>query len=349
LIASENLTASVLTNLAFSANAAGDSTGGGYNQGTDAGIYNGQIWRLSDAGWAGTSPRYFFGTQIEPWMTWASPQSIREVVVYGDAGESISTTSTGRYSRLIIDTLNTGGNPNVAGDWTQVYDSGPGVNVHHSFIDLGTNYVTSGLRVRASKDTVDIDIGEVAVFSSPFGSKVIPSSVTASSTYPGYPSAIDPAYAANGRYTDFDIFYGNKRWISAAPGSNPGTDYTFTLNFSTPTNLNQATLAFIHQTAVDTLPSSWMLEYSSGAGYTTVENGSPILSGTGIDSFFYYYEFATITNVTAFRLTVPESALPGSEPHVGLREFEVFYVPEPGMATLVAFAAIVLRSRQRKA
>jgi hypothetical protein len=239
-----------IVNLAPSANAVGmQPVGPAFGQGTINGINDGVSYNWLTSVGGTPSPRYLSGTGItnfQPYMTWATPVEIGSVRIWNDY-EAPGGGGAQRFDRLVIDTLASGGNPAVEGDWINRVDTGTGLNKEFADLSLGGVFTTTGLRVRVFTAAPDIAVGEIAVFSSPttLNSRRVFASSTASSSFqsPGGTS-LNSSLVNDG---DYSLNTPSTRWLSAGPGSNPGNDYTLDLIFAQPVPLSGAAVTFAQQ------------------------------------------------------------------------------------------------------
>jgi len=331
------LTPNVVTNLNNTATTFGLTPSVALNQGSAAGIADGTMWAWAHG--ASASPRIYASPaqNLQPWMTWATDQEIRMVRVWEDdeiAGHA--------YDRLRLDVLVGTLDPTIEGNWSNVYDSGTGQFIKFRDIDLGATYTMRGLRIRADiTASTDINVGEVAVFNElPKGGtlttrRVFPSSIAGSST--GFSLGPNGANDA--------IWF--TRWIGDTPASNPGSDYTYDLNFNNAT-LDTLSLTFANQGGVSAIPSSWELLMDTGTGLSSLGTFNATTAQNGQTRGQYYISLGSrVSGVSHIQLRVPEANLAGGLA-LSLVEFEAFNViPEPSMAVLLALGGLVLWRRHR--
>ena len=320
-------------NLAESASATGLNPIVSLNQGSAGGIRDGI---MNNWGGAVTSPRIFSGaTNLQPYMTWSSTQSVSSVRVWRD-----TPLTGGTYTQIYVDVLNAGGNPAVNGDWTQVYDSGSITSTQFLDMDLGGSYNTTGIRVRTNIGSAgDINVGEVAAFGGQPGTlssyRIFPTTTTASSVQ-----------GANVASLASNNVWQNSLWVGAAPGTNPGNEYFLDLNFSTGTTLNAASLSFVQGAGFAQLATgTFKLQYSTIGSSSFLDIGTYSISGTRQQ---YYYDFgSTLSNVDVLRFWADETSYSSLGP--GVSEFEAFnVVPEPSTALLsvLGIGLVLLRPRR---
>jgi hypothetical protein len=300
------------------------------SQGTASGIADGRMF----TGWfsGATSPRVFSpATNLQPYMTWSSPQTVGAFRVWQDAASN--------WDRLMIDVLAPSGNPTVEGDWVNQYDSGTGlVGVPANFQEFAmTAVVTQGVRVRAFTTGGDTDVGEANVFGNLGGTlssfRKFPTSIAASS------SEFRPAGEAN----DANWF---NSWLSATPGSNPGSDFTYDLNYAGGQNLSALGITWSTQPGfANVVPASWEILIDTGSGLTSFGTFSKTTAQNGQDRGQYYIDLGgMIGGVQQVRLRIPEGA-----DRVSMTEFEAFMIPEPtSAALLLGLGAFVGLRRARR-
>jgi hypothetical protein len=279
-----------------------------------------------------TSPRSFTATNIQPYMTWATPQNIASVRVWADVDSK-------KFDRLIIETLNPGGNPAVDGDWTVRVDTGTGINADFRDIYLGGTFSTTGLRVRAFSAAADINVGEVAVFG-PLGIdrtstltdlRVLPTAWAASSTN----GANAASRATDGLWTKSP----GGHWLSDTSANNPGSD--FILDMTMPNAIVTAlSVTFAGVSGLSNVPSSWEIFYDTGGGLTSLGTFTRV----GTRDQYYIDLGMTLIGVRSFRVRVPESAVVQG---VSIMEFEAFNLTVPEPAAVGALLPLLLLRRRR--
>ncbi|MEI6519706.1 MAG: prepilin-type N-terminal cleavage/methylation domain-containing protein [bacterium] len=292
-----------MSNLAYTASATGFLPDpGALGQGSSGGIIDG-----SEFDWfsGATSPRLFSATTMQPYITWSSDQTIRQVRVFEDV--------TSAYDRVMIDTLKSGGSAANESDWQNQKDTGTGFNSRVYDADLGSAIITRGVRVRVFKSAVDVCVGEVQVFGpQPSNStlktgRLTPASITASSTNTTY-TTTNQAIDAN---------YGT-RWLSATPALNTGTTYTLDITYNSPKLINGISYLFCPQGGYSDMPTQWTLKVNQGSGFQTLDTFTK--SGSRL---FYFYNFSPAISAqnTTIRLEVPESAVTNG---LAVWEFDAF-------------------------
>ena len=309
--------AAPLVHLSPSASGSGFLPAVSPSQGTASGITDGRMF----TGWFGaaTSPRVFSpATNIQPYMTWSTPQNVGAFRVWQDAASD--------WNRLMIDVLAPGGNPTVEGDWLNQYDSGTGltgVAANFQEVALSAGVSTQGVRIRAFTTGGDTDVGEANVFA-PFDGgtlssyRVFPTSIAASS------SEFRPAGEAN------DANWYNS-WLSATPASNPGTDFTYDLNYAGGKTLSALGITWSTQPGfANVVPASWEILIDTGSGLTSFGTFSKTTAQNGQDRGQYYYDLGIMGGVQQVRLRIPEGA-----DRVSMTEFEAFMIPEPTSAAML--------------
>jgi hypothetical protein len=326
-------------NLATYATGFGIQSNAPLTQGAASGVADRLQWQDWSAGWNAipfNSPTVTNSTgKLGVYMTWSSDTAVRTVRVLRD----ISHT----YDEIYVDTLNAGGNATNDADWT-VRSSNTGLaNVPYYNIELANSYTTRGVRVRVHNTASDINrtsIGEIAVYSTlglaGTGTintlRVAPSSVTASSvSLWGTPAS----FANDTNWTT--------RWLSAVPTSNPGTDYTYSMNFSSGKSIGGVQMIINQQLGFAEYPSTWELLVDQGSGLSNILT---VAKPTTSYRELHCYDFGQIyTGVTQLQFRCAESAVTNG---VGLIEFEALYIPEPGSLLLLLGAGALLALRRRR-
>jgi hypothetical protein len=323
-----------VVNLSASATGFGTTPAVTLDQGTASGIADGS--EFSWASGVATSPRLSSATNLQPYMTWGTAQSIRSVRVWQDV-------NLNGYDRIVIDQL-TGSNPAVEGDWTTVRDTGTGLSKVFVDLDLGTTISTTGLRVRAFQSSADITVGEVATFAPLSGTgvgtltqrRLIPTSTAASSTGFG---------RVSGNAQDGWLAAGPTAWtswLSDTPAANAGSDFTYDM-FFTGAEIDSAALTWYPQAGFAAVPSSWEILVDKGSGLQSL--GTFSASGSRLQ---YYFDFGFQQGVQQLRLRAAEASVPGGL-GVAIAEFEAFqFIPEPSAMCLVGIGGLVLWKRMRR-
>jgi len=323
-----------ITNLAQSSNAQG-IFGPSLTGGQAGGIIDRSIWGFNGIV---TSPRVN-NTYVQPYLTWSSDQNVRILRILND-------TFAATYDRLIVDTLNTGGNPTNNADWTQRFDTGAGLANPGPFdLNLGATYSTRGVRVRANRSGLsgDFAFGEMEVYTG------FPVSGTLADNRISVPTANYSASSTLGGTSPGFAGQWNDRWLSQSQVNNGGSAFTLDRHFTTATNVTNLSLAFANKNdnGVRVVPTSWdiFVKTTGNATWTLAGTYTSSNSNLATPATWYYLDLPGLYNVTDLRVSVPFSSV-GSDA-IGIHYTEAFNLPEPSAALFAGGAVVGMMARRR--
>jgi len=316
-----------VVNLAESASGTGLLPVVALSQGSPNGIRDGGMFDWFNGA---SSPRNFSLTNLQPYMIWSALQDVRLVRAWGDVGNT--------YDRIRIDTL-TGTDPTQEADWVNRYDSGTGLGQRFVDVDLGASYSTQGVRVRVDKAAVDVNVGEVDVFSA----LPVTGTLTANLVPATGATASSSEYGAPGDAID-GSWYGN-RWMGASPAANPDPSYWLQASYDNA-DVSLISLTFCAQGNYSVVPRTYTLELEDGSGWHTIGTFN---RPDDVRQHFYHDLGTSYFGVQNIRVSALEGAdLDGFR--LALQEieaFDVIFIPEPATAAILALASLGLLARRR--
>jgi len=290
------------------------------------------------------------GTNISPYVTWSSAQTVGTVRVWAEDFRGYFRQWL--YHQLKVDTLvGPASGAGTEANWVTRYTSATGLNT--GFVDcaLGGDFVTYGVRVQAFKTTNDINVGDIAIFTSLKSGTTLtdararPTSIATSGDW--FSDQQRRSWlATNGAWHDGG-------WLSQPPVTNAGTNITLTLNYTAATNIGGFSVYWWAQPTYSSVPTNWELWADTGSGLAQLGTFSRSTAANGQMRLNYNYTFdQLLAGVTQLELRVREDQVV-STLGINMVEFEAFnsiLVPEPASTLLlvVGGTALMLARRRRR-